>query len=164
MGRNRKQSTFEDLVNIAEMLPWKWGVALAVIAYLGFHYMATLPPITAEGITAKNLGQTMGGVMSRQIAITSGSFLQYIIPFAFLLGSGLSFFKQRKRIRLHANVENAPSQDALGSMSWQEFEALVAEAFSRKGYKVIERGGAGPDGGVDVELRMGNDKYLVQCK
>ncbi len=29
---------------------------------------------------------------------------------------------------------------------------------------MTERGAAGPDGGVDVELRMGKDKYVVQCK
>lgn len=164
MSRRRKQSTFEDLIDIAAMLPWKWGVAFAVAAYLCFHYMATLPPATPEPMTAKNFGQAMGSAMGRQMTITFGLFLQYIVPIAFLLGSGLSFFKQRKRIRLHTNVENSPGPGALEAMSWQEFEALVAEAFSRKGYKVLERGGAGPDGGVDVELRMGNDKYLVQCK
>lgn len=41
---------------------------------------------------------------------------------------------------------------------------MVAEAFRQQGYRVIERGGDGPDGGVDLELHMGSDKYLVQCK
>lgn len=35
---------------------------------------------------------------------------------------------------------------------------------SRYGYSVVSRGGDGPDGGVDLELHMGSDKYLVQCK
>lgn len=49
-------------------------------------------------------------------------------------------------------------------MAWSEFEGQTAEVFGRKGYTVIERGGNGPDGGVDLVLRMGQDKYLVQCK
>ena len=49
-------------------------------------------------------------------------------------------------------------------MSSREFEGLVAEAFRQQGYRVVERGGDGPDGGVDLELHMGSDKYLVQCK
>ena len=50
------------------------------------------------------------------------------------------------------------------SVSWCDFEGLVAESFRREGYRVTERGGNGPDGGVDLELHMGSDKYLVQCK
>lgn len=164
MARRSKQNLFEDLFEIATKLPWKWGVGLAVAAYLVFHFMATLPPPVPEPMTAKTYGQTMNAIVGRQFAITFGLFLQYIVPFFLLLGSGVSYFKQRRRNQLHTTVENSPSRDALERMSWQEFEALVAETFNRKGYQVIERGGAGPDGGVDVELRMGKDKYLVQCK
>ncbi|WP_232428966.1 restriction endonuclease [Aromatoleum toluclasticum] len=49
-------------------------------------------------------------------------------------------------------------------MSWREFEGLVAETFRQKGYRVVERGGDGPDGGVDLEAYQGRDKYLIQCK
>lgn len=165
MGRRRKQSTFEDLIDIAAKLPWKWGVGLTLVAYIGFHYMATLPPVTPGPMaTAKNFGQHVGSMAGRQMMITLGIFLQYIVPAGFLLGAGVSFFRQRNRNRLHAVVSNSPRQETLERMSWREFEALVAEAFKRKGYQVIERGGNGPDGGVDVELRMGKDKYLVQCK
>ena len=49
-------------------------------------------------------------------------------------------------------------------MSWREFELLVGEAFRLQGYSVTELGGAGADGGVDLVLRKGNEKFLVQCK
>jgi restriction system protein len=49
-------------------------------------------------------------------------------------------------------------------MSWSQFEVLVAETFRRKGFSVEQRGGNGPDGGVDLVLRLGSDAYLVQCK
>lgn len=49
-------------------------------------------------------------------------------------------------------------------MTWQQFEALVAEHFRRQGYSVSERGGAGPDGGIDLELGKDGERFLVQCK
>ena len=49
-------------------------------------------------------------------------------------------------------------------MGWQEFELLVGEAFRLQGYEVTELGGQGPDGGVDLVLRKGREKFLVQCK
>jgi restriction system protein len=52
----------------------------------------------------------------------------------------------------------------LNDMTWHEFEILVGEAFRRKGYSVKENQDKGPDGGVDLVLFDGSEKYLVQCK
>ena len=49
-------------------------------------------------------------------------------------------------------------------MSWREFELLVGEAFRLQGYRVAELGGSGPDGGIDLVLTKGSEKFLVQCK
>jgi restriction system protein len=49
-------------------------------------------------------------------------------------------------------------------MSWREFEQLVGEAFRQRGYQISENSGGGPDGGVDLVLRKGSEKWLVQCK
>lgn len=49
-------------------------------------------------------------------------------------------------------------------MTRQEFELLVGEGFRQQGYQVTESGGGGADGGVDLVLRKGGDKLLVQCK
>ncbi|GJL80368.1 MAG: hypothetical protein DHS20C01_00020 [marine bacterium B5-7] len=48
--------------------------------------------------------------------------------------------------------------------NWQQFEKLIAEVYRRLGYRVIERGGAKPDGGVDLEIHKDNRRSLVQCK
>ena len=107
-----------------------------------------------------NIGATLTGALLR----ATGSALQYVVPLAFAMGALISVLKRRKQSELHDKVSATPHRGALEKMSWREFEDLTAEVFRRKGFKVIERGGAGPDGGVDVELRMGSDKYLVQCK
>jgi restriction system protein len=112
----------------------------------------------------KAYGQTIGSGVVRQFAITVGMFLQYLVPAAFLIGAGVSFYKRNRQSKLHAAVAHTPSRDTLESMSWREFEGLTAEVFRRKGFRVTERGGSGPDGGVDLELHAGVDKYLVQCK
>jgi restriction system protein len=44
------------------------------------------------------------------------------------------------------------------------FERLVSEAYRLQGYAVTEVGGGGADGGVDLVLSKGGEKFLVQCK
>lgn len=160
----KKASAFEDLIEIASRLPWKAGVVLALVSYLGFHTLTTLPPPSFAATDLKNYGQTIGNSVGRQLMITISLFLQYIVPIAFLIGAGISFYKRRRQSELHSQVASTPNRNALESMSWREFEGLTAEVFRRKGFQVVERGGNGPDGGVDLELKSGTDKYLVQCK
>ena len=47
----------------------------------------------------------------------------------------------------------------------QEFEWFVGELYRRQGWAVEQTGRRdGPDGGVDLQLRRGNGRRLVQCK
>lgn len=155
----RKQSTFEDLIDVAAMFPWWGGVALALVSYAGLHAVATMPNSPTPG-DIKALGQFAG----RQVWITVAAIFQWVLPVAFLIGAAVSGLKRAKRNRLHGDVASAPSRHALESMNWGEFEILVGEMFRRKGFDVLERGGNGADGGVDLELHAGADKYFVQCK
>jgi restriction system protein len=61
-------------------------------------------------------------------------------------------------------VVQSNSADALDGLTWTQFEVLVGEAFRLQGYSVIETGGGGADGGVDLVLTRGGEKFLVQCK
>lgn len=160
----KKQSLLEDLIDIAAHLPWKAGLVLALIAYLGFHYAASLPMVPIAATDMKAYSQSIGHSVGRQLLITVSSIFQYLVPLAFLIGSAVSFFRSRRQQELHREVARTPTQDALEKMSWREFEHLAVETFRQQGYRVVERGGSGPDGGVDIELHMGKDKYLVQCK
>lgn len=154
----RKKSGFDDLIEVTALVPWWVGVALAVVSYLVLHSIASTPNPAPTDVKA--VGQFAG----RQLWIGLSSVFQWVLPVVFLLGAGLSVFKRAKRGRLHAEVAGSPSRGTLESMKWSEFEMLVGEMFRRKGFTVIERGGNGPDGGVDLELRLGKDKYFVQCK
>ncbi len=48
--------------------------------------------------------------------------------------------------------------------NWQQFEKLIAEVYRKLGFRVVERGGAKADGGVDLELRKNGRRIVVQCK
>ena len=160
----KKTSAFEDIIDIAAHLPWKVGVVLALVAYLVLHYFATRAPLPTNPAELKSLGKTMGDSVGQSLTTTFAMFLQYIIPIGFLIGALVSFIRRKRQTALHVQVASDRSSNALEKMSWREFEGLVAETFRRQGYRVVERGGEGPDGGIDLELYRGGDRYLVQCK
>lgn len=160
----KKTSVLEDLMDISAQLPWQVGVGLAVVAYWILHYFATRAPLTTNPAELKAIGKTVGDSVTHGLGTMLASVFQYVVPVAFLAGAFISFSRRRRQSELHGQVANDPTADALEKMSWQEFEGLAAETFRRQGYRVVERGGDGPDGGVDLELHMGSDKYLVQCK
>lgn len=165
MARRRRQSVLEDIVEIASKLPWKVGVALALGSYLVLHTVAGIKfdqPATVG---------TMGNFLVKQFVVTFAAFGQVLLPFCFLIGAGWSFFKQRKNEQLfesiatHSPAETKSSAlQAVERLTWQEFEMLVGESFRRKGYTVKETGGGGADGGIDLEMSLHGQKYLVQCK
>jgi restriction system protein len=158
MARRRGSSTLGDLIDIFALLPWWVGVVSAVIAYLVLHQFAIAPVPTASTVAQ------MGDVASKTIIRTLASFFQYVLPLACLIGAGVSAFARSKRKSLAQGVADSKSASSLDGMSWKEFELLVGESFRQKGYKVVELGGNGPDGGIDLVLLKGTEKFLVQCK
>lgn len=156
MARKR-QSGAEDIVDLIARLPWWGGVALALVSYLILHRMATVP----QG--ALQPGQ-IADFLQRSLIAGFAGVGQYMAPILCLIAALVSFIRRRKRESLVTSAAQSKSADALNGMSWQEFEMLVGEAFRLQGYTVTETGGAGADGGVDLVLRKGNEKFLVQCK
>jgi hypothetical protein len=52
----------------------------------------------------------------------------------------------------------------LRSMDWFQFEKIVALAYRKLGYGVTRRGGANPDGGIDLLIQKDGETQAVQCK
>lgn len=154
----RKQNLFEDLIEIASKFPWWVGVVLALVAYVWLHSVAT-SEVTAVAPPGK-----MGELVSQSLFRTLATVGEYLLPFAFLVGAAMSAYGGYKRRALHEHVAASPDRGALNDMSWQQFEALVGEAFRRKGYSVTETGGGGADGGIDLALKKDGESFLVQCK
>ena len=132
-------------------LPWWVAVVLAAGSWFGIvHFLpeavGTLPVV----------GRRLGLVVERIAWVPA------TVVAAFLLILGAVTWKggRRKRQLLDSRGDIA----AIRSLSWREFEELVAEAFRREGYRVVENSKAGADGGVDIRLRRDGKLFLVQCK
>jgi len=151
MVRRKKNTPLDDLFDTAVSISWKASLTVAIISYLGFHYVASLPLDS----------NSFSGSMSRTIFISFSNLLQFIIPIPFIIGAIVSIFKGKSRQKL---LDEQSSLESIRAMSWQEFELLVGEAFRRKGFDVKENGGGGADGGIDLILSKNGKKSIVQCK
>ncbi len=146
------------LLEIATRLPWWVSIAIAIATFLVLRAVAGLEPVSATG------SADLGAVISQGMIRAMAMFGQFVFPVIFVIGAIASVLGKRSREKLVTQVADSSSAASLGHMTWSEFEALVQEAFSRKGYAVQRIGGAGPDGGVDLVLDRGTERALVQCK
>ena len=134
------------------------GIALAVVSYLVLNALAR--PVAITSIQPGAIAQVATQAMWQAFAYAG----QIIVPIACLIAAGVSAYRRHERNKLVSNVTSARSSDALGDMTWREFEMLVGEGFRLQGYEVTETGGGGADGGIDLVLRKDREKFLVQCK
>lgn len=158
MARQRT-SPIEDVIAIASKFPWWISVLLALVSYLVLHSIATRP-LLPHPLTPGQLGDAVAsGLMT-----TMSMFGQIIFPFAFGLAALISWVRSVKHRKLYESVKSRSDVASLNEMTWEDFEILVGEHFRRKGFEVSQQGGSGPDGGIDLVLRRGSEKHLVQCK
>jgi restriction system protein len=145
-------------MELVALMPWWVGCALAVAAYWWLSHVAaqTLPSNAVSG--------QVGAVVTLRIWRAMAGVAQYLVPLLCFAGAGISAYRRFHRHSLITGVAKSGAADALDSMSWREFELLVGEALRLEGYRVSETGGGGADGGVDLVLRKGSEKFLVQCK
>jgi restriction system protein len=136
----------DSLVEMLILLPWWVSVAFAVIAWVALKVVA--PAIAAQDVALRPFASIASGV-----APVVGSLL--------LVSAALSAVRGLGTRRA---LESQSGLDSLREIPWKQFEDLVAEAYRRKGCAVEENLGKGPDGGIDLILRKGGRKTLVQCK
>ncbi len=98
----------------------------------------------------------------------------------FLVIGALAFGLNRLNERLKKNRNIQTSRHSLQSLSsksceasqsptpdsvtWDQFELVIAEIYRRQGYTVEVSSGLGADGGIDITLSRDDAKTLVQCK
>jgi restriction system protein len=153
----RKSGGADNIIEIASRFPWWVGVVLAAVSFVLLHAVASMdvPTITDH--------RQAGGLVVRQLVKMLAFYGQWVLPLLLLAGAGFSALNQRKRRALHERITSDGGR-ALQQISWQQFESLVGEYFRQRGFRVAESGGGGTDGGVDLVLTLGSDRYLVQCK
>lgn len=162
----RRRSTFELFMEVASRLPWPTCLALAIGSAILLHllsvYLAIPSGASGIGATVHSLND-VGGFYARTLYGTLAKGFQFIIPAGFLVAGLASFMKHRQARALLTQAQSAPGL-AIGTMTWSQFERLIGESFRRRGYKVVETGGGGSDGGVDLLLTKDSKSFLVQCK
>ncbi len=110
----------------------------------------------------------------------AGSFLTLISMsglaiFIIKLATGLSGRPKASRSRPPTLPKSAPAvppplpvsaagRRTVKDLTWDDFELLVGEVYRRQGFKVELSAGTGADGGIDLVLRRGEERVLVQCK
>ncbi|MBW2940565.1 restriction endonuclease [Zhongshania aquimaris] len=151
-----KSTIMEDLFTLGAKLPWKLSLILAFGSAIALHQLSLIDPPVVTG------PQDLSKVVFIQVVRFIGLVGQYLVPGALLFGALASFMQRRRGKDLLAQTRTQPK--GLGTLSWQQFEQLVGAIFREQGYQVEERGTQGADGGVDLVLRKGGEKYLVQCK
>jgi len=158
-SRSSKTSLADDIVDLVALAPWWVGVLLALLFYLWLHSIA-IQPVTIVATPGK-----MGDMAVRSMVHALASYGQYLLPLLCCLGAALSAWRRYQRRALLNRAAHTPeAAQAIAGMSWQQFELLIGEAFRQQGYRVLENGGGGADGGVDLVLSRGGEKFLVQCK
>lgn len=136
----------EDALELLSETPWWIAAIVAVIAYMVLGYV--VPSLDISNVFIRGLASA-----GPTIAPVAG----VILGFVSLVSSIRRWYRRRL-------FDSRSSAEGIRSLDWRDFERLVGEAFRRQGYSLRERGGNGPDGGVDLELKGGSGTVLVQCK
>jgi restriction system protein len=157
MGRRKGELTL--LMEVASKWPWKVPATLVPLSYVACHLIAEAFATVTVPVSPAGLGP----VIIRQGIHAFATLFQYILPVIFLAAAVVSFIRRSRSIALFDEV-TSESGVKVADLSWGEFERLVGEGFRRRGFIVAERGGGGPDGGVDLTLAKGHERFLVQCK
>lgn len=157
MSRRKRQSAYEEAIEAFSKLPWQTCLILAVVSWIGFHWMAQIKPPEAHNIN--EMGHSVGITLIK----TMGMFMQYLAPIGLFLAALTSWLGKQRRQKLLNEAESRTSSNHLQQLSWRQFEQLVGAYFEKQGY-LISFTPNGADGGVDIVAKKGKEIFLVQCK
>ena len=142
---------------VGRLLPWWLCLVLALVSYVVLHAFVTRPPAPIDP-------KQLTGMVVNTYALGLAMVGQYILPIGFVAAAAVSYVGRRQRRQLVERATGSNAADAMAGMRWEEFEQLIGEGFRLQGYQVEERTRGGADGGIDLVLRRGSEKFLVQAK
>jgi len=138
--RNRK------ILDNPMKFPWWVSAILAGAVYVLSVYV--LPGVTLASPILRDLPSGIARV---------GPTLSLLL----LIVAAVSALFQFRRGRL---LERKTGHGSVGALSWRQFVSQVSEAFSRKGFMVLNYLEGGPHGAVNIWLRKNGQVLFVQCK
>ena len=136
----------DGILDLLALLPWWVSVLTAGVVYVALAHVA--PAITTTNPLLQGLLNAAPG-------------LAPLFGIVLLIPAPISAFNAWRKRRLLDEQEDIAS---IRSLSWKQFEELVAEAYRRQEFRVVENTAGGADGGVDIRLVKNGETHLVQCK
>lgn len=145
----------DDLLDFLRIVPWWVGPPLILFAWLLFRFIV---PAILTGVTPVE-SNSVAVPVTKMFSTMSVMLAPYIAGMVGLVWVVALFKKLGDSDRL----ERQTGIDSIRALPWRDFELLLAEAFRRQGYGVVDTGGVA-DGGVDLVLTRDGQETLVQAK
>lgn len=137
---------------LAARLPWWAALLSAAAAYALLHPIARLRLPAATG----DAGLAAGAFA--QLLISAAGVAQMLIPLALLLVAAASAYAAWRRYDLFTSAADDLAGGVLRGLSREECGLLLAEAFRRLGYRIVEPGSAGS---ARLALARDRQQFLV---
>jgi len=139
----RKQN---ELLILISYIPWYFILAMSGVVFFVCKYRLV------EWVDSRSVFYPLASILS-----VNATALALVI----LIALPFSMIRKCRQKRI---LNRTKTLSDIERLSWFEFEKLVSAAYAAQGYIASENLGAGADGGVDVALRKGKKRTLVQCK
>jgi restriction system protein len=136
----------DNILEVLSQTPWWFSVVLSAFTYVALRFI--IPLIEINNPILRGLSGAAPSVAG-------------FLAFVFILPAPFAFYNSWRKKNL---LDKQSDLESIRSLSWKEFEELIAEAYRRKGYTVVENYRVGPDGGIDLVLKKSGNLCLVQCK
>ena len=122
----------EGLLFELSLLPWWVSATIAAVAFVGIVYV--FPSVSIES-----------PLWAFAVPLQSkATYFGIAVAAVFLLPAAVSYAERIRKKRL---LDRQRNLESIRDLPWRRFEELVAEAFRRNGFAVIENTCAGADGG-----------------
>jgi restriction system protein len=138
----RKNLNFLDFL---AQVPWWLYATISGSAYILIEFIA--PILERQGSFLNEVHGALGPAFAPVVAL------------ALLAPASFSLLRSNRKKNL---LDLKDELQAIQALSLKQMEGLLAEAFSRTGYLVIENTPLGTVGGVDLVLRKSANLYFVQ--
>jgi restriction system protein len=136
-----------NVIEFLAQIPWWVSVSLSAVVYIALKFL--VPYVEAQSTLVNEVHVAFDPVFAPLVA------LAFLSPVTFSL---LKFNRKKRLQDLKTEIQ------AIQELSWLEFKILVAEAYKRIGYMVLENSAFASDPSVDLVVRKGANLYLVQCR
>jgi restriction system protein len=142
----------ESILNFLVEVPWWASVCLSAGVFVLLRFVVPLfAPAEPASTPTSAIKRLLG----------AHSMAAWYVSLVLLIPAPIAAFHDWRKRRL---LDNQTDLASIRSLSWQQFETLVAEAYRREGYAVVHGGGNGPGGVVDLVLKKHGNALLVQGK